>query len=82
MSIVCGTHVSSAWATERGRVPCGGSYRGQSQKGGMLYKDSEAQRKWLVLPRALEALLWPWGCLYRNVRNHFDKEGRWMGRED
>lgn len=48
----------------------------------MLYKDSEAQRKWLVLPRALEALLWPWGCLYRNVRNHFDKEGRWMGRED
>lgn len=48
----------------------------------MLTEESEAQRKELVLPRALEALLWPRGCLYKNVKNRFDKEGRWMGRAD
>lgn len=42
---------------ERDRVPCGAghSYRGQPQERGMLNKKGEAQRKYLVLPRALEA---------------------------
>lgn len=76
--------VSRAWATERDAgslVEAGHSSRGQPHKGGTLSQESEAQRKELVPPRApLEALPWPRGSLYKNVRSWSDREG--YGREE